>query len=397
MVAQQLIVPDFDTYPTTHALEGASVIDGGVKVRWDDGLESRLPGLWLREFSPDASTFHAVTREQMITLTEIPADLTASEASIAQDGFLCIHWMPEGLESRYHPGWLRAHIPDAPDPIFELPERQLWRDGDQFGPTWFDGNAVREGQHEAFKAWLEAIHIHGVGLLKGLPADPAIMPAIPEMIGPVRPSNFGKVFEVSNRPDANSNAYTAIALAVHSDLSTREYIPGLQFLFCVINETTGGNSILADGFSVAEQLKSESTEFYEVLSTVPIPSGTKDKDSDYRYTAPVLEHDRMGKLSTLRYTYWLRSPMSGDFDTITAFYAAFRRFQEIANDPANQISFRLNPGDMMAFDNRRILHGRAAFDSSSGNRLLRGCYGEREELESRLRILSRQERQRAEV
>ena len=160
-------------------------------------------------------------------------------------------------------------------------------------PPAGDGNAVREGQHEAFKAWLEAIHIHGVGLLRGLPADPAIMPAIPEMIGPVRPSNFGKVFEVINRPDANSNAYTAIALAVHSDLSTREYIPGLQFLFCMINETTGGNSILADGFSVAEQLKQESTEFYEVLSSVPIPSGTKDKDSDYRYTAPVLEHDRV--------------------------------------------------------------------------------------------------------
>ena len=157
----------------------------------------------------------------------------------------------------------------------------------------------------------------------------------------------------------------------------------------------GGNSILADGFSIAEQLKQESAEFYEVLSTVAIPFGTKDKNSDYRYTAPVLEHDCEGKLSALRYTYWLRSPMSGSFDTITTFYAAFRRLQEIANDPANQIDFRLNPGEMMAFDNRRILHGRAAFDPASGKRLLRGCYGEREDLESCLRILNRKERKRA--
>ena len=395
MVKEQLIIPDFDTYPTTHTLEHASVIDGGVKIRWDDGLESRLPELWLREFSPDVSTFHAVTREQMLTLTEIPANLTASKASIGADGFLCVHWMPERLESRYHPGWLRAHISETPDPVFVLPERQLWRD--DFRPAWFDGNAVREGRHEAFKGWLEAIHIHGVGLLSALPADPAIIPEVPEMIGPVRKSNFGSVFEVINRPDANTNAYTAIALAAHSDLSTREYMPGLQFLFCVINEATGGDSILADGFSIAEQLKHESAEFYELLSTISIPFGTKDKDSDYRHTAPVLEHDATGHLSTIRYTYWLRSPMSGDFDTITTYYAAFRRFQEIANDPLNQISFRLSPGDMMAFDNRRILHGRAAFDPASGVRLLRGCYSEREELESRLRILSRRERQRTEA
>ncbi|MCH8248867.1 MAG: TauD/TfdA family dioxygenase [Proteobacteria bacterium] len=395
MAAEQLIVPDFDTYPVTHALEEAWVIDGGVKLRWDDGLESRLPVLWLREFSPDISTFHAITREQMIKLTEIPADLIASEATIAQDGFLSVLWEPESLSSRYHPGWLRAHIPDTPDAIFALPERQLWRDADHKKATWFDGNAVREGRHGVFKEWVEAIHIHGVGLLRGLPAEPAIIPEIPDLIGPVRTTNFGSIYEVINRPDANSNAFTAIALAAHTDLATREYVPGLQFLFCLVNDVVGGNSILADGFSIAEQLKQESAEFYEVLSTVAIPFGTKDKNSDYRYTAPVLEHDCEGKLSALRYTYWLRSPMSGSFDTITTFYAAFRRLQEIANDPANQIDFRLNPGEMMAFDNRRILHGRAAFDPASGKRLLRGCYGEREDLESCLRILNRKERKRA--
>ena len=87
--------------------------------------------------------------------------------------------------------------------------------------------------------------------------------------------------------------------------------------------------------------------------------------------------------------------MSGTFDTITTFYAAFRCFQKIANDPDNQIKLRLNPGEMIAFDNRRVLHGRASFDLQSGKRLLRGCYGEREELESCLRILYRRERQRA--
>ena len=154
-------------------------------------------------------------------------------------------------------------------------------------------------------------------------------------------------------------------------------------------EATGGESLLVDGFAAAQQLKIESAEFFEVLATLPVPFGTKDREFDHRYCAPVLEHNAAGDLSSVRHTYWLRSPMSGEFDTLNTFYAAYRRFQEICNEPGNQLRFRLQPGQLMAFDNRRVLHGRDAFDPDSGHRLLRGCYGEREEVESRLRILYR--------
>ena len=43
-----------------------------------------------------------------------------------------------------------------------------------------------------------------------------------------------------------------------------------------------------------------------------------------------------------------------DFDTISNFYTAYRRFHELANDPRNQVRFRLQPGEMMAFDKRRV-------------------------------------------
>jgi len=47
---------------------------------------------------------------------------------------------------------------------------------------------------------------------------------------------------------------------------------------------------------------------------------------------------------------------------------------------------------MLCFDNRRMLHGRTGFDPATGNRWLRGCYGEREDLQSRLRIAARKQR-----
>ena len=154
----------------------------------------------------------------------------------------------------------------------------------------------------------------------------------------------------------------------------------------------GGDSIFVDGYAVAEQLRAASPADFAVLTTIAVPFATRNRDSDHRCCAPVLELDAAGEIANVRYTWWLRNPMRGDSATIKAFYAAFKRFQRLANDPGNQLRLRLQAGEMACFDNRRMLHGRTAFDPSSGRRWLRGCYGEREELESRLRMLGRAER-----
>ena len=131
-------------------------------------------------------------------------------------------------------------------------------------------------------------------------------------------------------------------------------MPGLQFLFYLHNSCTGGDSIFVDGYAVAEQLRSESPGDFEVLTTVAVPFGTRNRDSDHRFHAPVLELDAAGGLATLRYTWWLRNPMGGDTATIRAFYAAFK--QRLANSPGNQLHLRLRAGEMACFDNRRMLH-----------------------------------------
>ncbi len=50
-------------------------------------------------------------------------------------------------------------------------------------------------------------------------------------------------------------------------------------------------------------------------------------------------------------------------------------------------SFRLQPGDMISFDNRRILHARNAFDPSSGPRHLQGAYVDLDEFFTKYRVL----------
>jgi gamma-butyrobetaine dioxygenase len=61
----------------------------------------------------------------------------------------------------------------------------------------------------------------------------------------------------------------------------------------------------------------------------------------------------------------------------------------MTRDPKYILNLKLKGGEMVVFDNRRVLHGRSAFDPNTGRRHLHGCYVDRGEFESRLRMLSR--------
>jgi gamma-butyrobetaine dioxygenase len=65
----------------------------------------------------------------------------------------------------------------------------------------------------------------------------------------------------------------------------------------------------------------------------------------------------------------------------------------MAEQPRFRVRFRFRPGDLLSFDNERVLHGRSSFDPATGVRHLQGCYMEADELLCRQRILSRRKAQ----
>jgi gamma-butyrobetaine dioxygenase len=54
------------------------------------------------------------------------------------------------------------------------------------------------------------------------------------------------------------------------------------------------------------------------------------------------------------------------------------------------LQFRLHDGDLVVFDNQRILHGRTAFSSAKYPRHLRGCYLTRDSVYSQAALLRRE-------
>jgi hypothetical protein len=55
------------------------------------------------------------------------------------------------------------------------------------------------------------------------------------------------------------------------------------------------------------------------------------------------------------------------------------------------VRFWLRLDDIETCDNGRVLQARDAFDPSTEERLLQGCYVDRDEMQSRIRILEREE------
>ena len=72
-------------------------------------------------------------------------------------------------------------------------------------------------------------------------------------------------------------------------------------------------------------------------------------------------------------------------DAVPEFYRAYRILSEALNAPGARIEFRLGPGDLMIFDNQRVLHGRSAY--TVGHRHLQGCYADKDALRSTIRVL----------
>ena len=75
-------------------------------------------------------------------------------------------------------------------------------------------------------------------------------------------------------------------------------------------------------------------------------------------------------------------------ECIAPAYAALKVFYDYTRDPRFTIRYRLNPGDLIVFDNRRILHGRDEI-IDDGERRLVGCYMDQDEVYSRYRVLDR--------
>ncbi len=385
--------PDFYSY-RWHPVTSASVDGDFVIVGWSDGLTYRCYKYWLRENAVDAGGVDLATREGLIDPAFHLDELAIGSASVGADGSLQIRWSPESVDATYHPGWLR-HVAESKHlPSSWLPEPTAWTAESLTEPPTHDGTNVFTDP-EVLRAWGDDLMRYGISRLSNLGTDHDFGLKLAEHLKvAVRDTNFGLAWDVkaditmAGSADTNSTANSNLRLGPHTDLPTRETPPGFQFLHCVVNETEGGFSTMADGMAIAAELEANHPEHYEALCTLKWVFFNRGPGIDHRWSGPLIDHGVDGSPLTFRAFYPVRGFPDMAHQDMPRAYAAMKVFSQLGAQDRFRMAYPFAPGDMVGFDNRRILHGRDAF-ASGGKRHLRGMYIDQDEVRSFVRVANR--------
>lgn len=385
------LAPDFATHALDVDLSGLEADGAFLTATWADGVTGRFHALWLRENEVRDGVIDDVTRERSIEIDQIPSDTAIANAQLTAGPAVEILWQGSDDASRFDPGWLRTVALGLWRAEADIPAQVPWEAAQMPGPPTFDGPAVL-ADDTTLAAFLSAAWTSGFARLRGLPTASGTVQRVGERIGTVRSSNFGFLFSVETKPDPDSTAYTAVSLDGHTDLATRETQPGLQLLHCRENSATGGASTMADGFAVAEAMRVEAPDAFEAITTLNWLFTNRHRETDYRFSGPIVELNDAGQIVEIRNTGFLRAFPDMDDADIPRAYEALRLFTAHCRSDRFLCKTPFTAGDLILFDNRRMLHGRDSFDPQSGVRRLEGCYLDRDEILSRLRVLARKAR-----
>lgn len=365
----------------SYAIKNIILENNYLDIIWQDNTKSTFHYLWLRDNCP--SGFHPQTHERTFSLLSIPTDIKATDVEYNEES-LSIKWDHNHHESTFSLKWL---INNDYSNAIHTPESKAiqWNCSLVDQLKKHDYNQIMQ-DNLSLKNWMIDLEKYGITLVKNMENTETAVNDVARRIGHLRETNFGKTFIVKSKPNPNNQAYTSDALPLHTDLPNQETPPGYQFLHCLNNESQGGESIFVDGFAAAEKLKHENPKAFKLLSETKIPFRFHDDDHDIRELRPVIsivdDH-----IDEIKYNAHLADTFNLPAEIMHDYYIAYREFMKTLNSPSLMIDFKLGTSDMVVFDNRRVLHGRKEFDPSTGARHLQGCYVDRTEFKSRLRVL----------
>ena len=361
-----------------------------LEVEWNDGQKSKFNYLWLRDNCPSAHDKN--TRHRMFNILKVSTDINAKKYNINEQGKLEIEWSEGEHISYYDLKWLRENCYTIKNKKRYSSPYKLWDSSLQknLDLIQIDHDEILNSEKGLIK-WLELLHHQGIAIVKNAPsANKSALPLL-NRISHTRETFFKTPFEVINVPKPNNSAYTAHALRNHMDLPWFENPPGYQFLHCLINEAEGGNSSAVDAFAVADYLRNNEKEIFEILVNTPL----RFRDKDYTqvahrsFYAPAITLTKDGDYNDIRFSVATMDALDCHPDIMEKVYKAHHRFGNLLHDDKFQIKFKLEKGDIFSFNNRRLLHGRTAYNPNSGHRHLQGYYMDRDEIIGRLSFLKK--------
>ena len=298
-----------------------------------------------------------------------------------------------------------------------------------------------DSDSHAMLGWCHALEKFGVAIVE-TDNHAGVLKHLTQLFGFREWCSYGEFYLVENKvapadeatggrkADANNLAYTGLPLPFHTDLPHYASPPQVQLLHCISQASCeGGANKLVDGFAVGEQLREHHREAFELLATVQMeykdfhretlwdsgPGGNDESDGaalggrpndtprmgnsrevDFflRHAHPIISLDDARQLGTSRiarinYSDHHRDSVLNNVSAqqVKQYYRACTLFDELLNAEHNVLWNKSKPGDILCFDNRRVLHGRSGFEIREGEtRKLIGTYLRWDEVRSMARV-----------
>ena len=365
------------------------VDDGhGVEVALANGTTARFHALWLRDNSNAADTVDPYSGQKLLTVADLSPDVRVDGVALDADGALRVSFSDGASDALFSVDWLTKRAAPAAHDSSSLPEHvQCFDQSLDLTQVTFTFDEVRASR-SVERRWLEATRRYGFSRLRGLPQAPGAVETVVSLFGYVRETNYGRTFQVRAEVSPINLASSRLGLQVHTDNPYREPVPTLQLLHCIENDAAGGDSVVVDGFRAAQALRAQDPKSFQCLLDTPVRFRFTSADAALEATRPLIALDAHGRIASVCFNNRSMGPASVSYERTNEFYHAYRRFADLLQADEGRVGFKLAPGELFMVDNRRVLHGRTAYESR-GRRHLEGCYADVDSLASRLRVLER--------
>ncbi|KAJ4287199.1 hypothetical protein N0V90_012597 [Kalmusia sp. IMI 367209] len=313
------------------------------------------------------------SKQKLFQTSDIPQEIEGKSRIVedAEKGWMLeVEWQNDH-RTRHSLDWLRRALNTEVELRggVRYDDRVLWdRETIVKNNKWIDYKDWM-GEDEVLFDALSHLNKYGLLFLKNVPESEESVVDIAGRIGTLKDTFYGRTWDVRSKPKAENIAYTPQFLGLHMDLLYTSNPPHLQLLHSLRARTPGGESFFSDAFHAAQKLHQMSkTDFRTLLSPRTLPS-----------TASTGLHPSKALLRLVLAEK--AKPRFGNY------LAASHAYEKLLSTEENLFEYRLNEGECVIFDNRRVLHARKAFDATKGERWLKGAYVDDDVFFSKLRVL----------
>ena len=362
-------------------LKNISLTNDGLNIEFQNGAKDCFPYIWLRDHCKDIENWDERSNQRKLFTALVDPNIKIEETKIIEDNKkIEVKWPDMNKSVHYSGDFLYKN---SLENISSNSGEALW-DKQSINKAELEIQFDELKKNEGFKNLLQTIKTYGFSIINNCPTEMKTVEDIANKIGYVRNSIFGDLWSFESNTEMADSAYTQEELRPHTDGTYNHDAPGLQLLLCCEYEAEGGESIMVDGFKIAQTLRENHGTSYNILSEIDIPGRYFGDGVELIAKRPVFKFSNK-KLIQVSFNNYDRGDFRLPNNKINDFYAAIRAFDKLANAKEMQWRQILKPGQLLIFNNWRVLHGRSEF---SGKRKMSGCYINKEDFESVCRMNS---------